>query len=206
MRRPKLILLPLAALTLFLLAESASAQVSTTRGFTIGLHLTGASLVVEGDQDERSSAGGGGIHVGYGLNRRFTIFAQVDGTTFDEQNTGDVEGEWTLGHFDVGVRFNFANSLRRWVPFLQGALGYRVVGVSDPVVNDASVSEVSFSGAGLTLGGGTYFYISESFALDLQLLWTGGEFTTVKVDNVSVSGLDVDANSTRFSLGVSWWP
>ena len=78
--------------------------------------------------------------------------------------------------------------------------------VSDPVVNDNLVSEASFSGAGLTLGGGVDFYLSESWALDLQLLWTGGEFTTVTVDNVSVSGLDVDANSSRINLGVSWWP
>ena len=121
MRRSKLSLLPLAALSLFLVADSALAQESTTRGFTIGLHATGASLVIEGG--ERSNAGGGGINFGYGLNRRFTIFAQGDGAQFDEQDTGDVEGTWTMGHFEVGARFNFANSLRRWVPFLQGALG-----------------------------------------------------------------------------------
>jgi opacity protein-like surface antigen len=206
MLRSKLTLLPLAVLSLFLVAESASAQASTTRGFTVGLHFGGTSLRVEGDDIERSSGGGGGIYVGYGVNRRFTIFAQADGARFDEQDTGDIEGEWTLGHFDLGVRFNFANSLRRWVPFLQGALGYRTVTVSDPVVNDNLVSEASFSGAGLTLGGGVDFYLSESWALDLQLLWTGGEFTTVTVDNVSVSGLDVDANSSRINLGVSWWP
>ena len=203
MRRSKLSLLPLAALSLFLVADSALAQESTTRGFTIGLHATGASLVIEGG--ERSNAGGGGINLGYGLNRRFTIFAQGDGAQFDEQDTGDVEGTWTMGHFEVGARFNFANSLRRWVPFLQGALGYRVVSVSDPVVNSTAVNEVSLSGAGLSLGGGTYFYFKESFALNLQLLWTGGEFTTVTVDNISMSGLDVDATSSRFNVGVSWW-
>ena len=206
MRRSKLSLVPLAALTVFLVAESASAQESTTRGFTIGLHATGASLVVEGNNDERSNAGGGGIHLGYGVNRRITIFAQGDGARFDEQSTGNIDGRWTMGHFDLGVRFNFANSLRRWVPFLQAALGYRVVSVSDPVVDNAAVNEVSFSGAGLTLGGGTDIYFTETFGLDLQLLWTGGEFTTVTVDNVSVSGLDIDATSTRFNVGLSWWP
>ena len=151
MRCFKLCLPPLAALFLFLVADSALAQESTTRGFTIGLHATAASLVVE--DGERSNAGGGGINLGYGLNRRFTIFAQGDGAKFDEQDTGDVEGTWTMGHFEIGARFNFANSLRRWVPFLQGALGYRVVSVSDPVVNSTAVNEVSISGAGLSLGG-----------------------------------------------------
>ena len=206
MRRSQLSLLPLVALTFFLVAESASAQESTTRGFTVGLHATGASLVLEGNSDERSNAGGGGIHLGYGVNRRITIFAQGDGANFDDQSTGNVEGEWTLGHFDLGVRFNFANSLRRWVPFLQAALGYRAVSVSDPLIDNAVVNTVSISGAGLTLGGGTYIYFSESFALDLQLLWTGGEFTTLRVDNVSVGGLDIDATSTRFNVGLAWWP
>ena len=211
MRRSKLsllplALLPLAALVLFFVAESAPAQESTTRGFTVGLHLTAASLSVDGGDDERNNAGGGGLYLGYGVNRRITIFVQGDGGQFDNESTDNIEGEWTMGHFDVGVRFNFANSLRKWVPFLQGALGYRVVNVNDPVVDGTARSELSISGAGVTLGGGVDYYLSESWALDLQLLWTGGEFTTLRVDNVSVSGLDFDANSSRVNLGVSWWP
>ncbi len=205
MRRSRLRFLPLAAVTCFLVAESAWAQESTTRGLTIGLHATGASLVVE-NNNERNNAGGGGIHVGYGVNRHFTIFAQADGATFDNLSTTNIEGEWTMGHFDIGVRYNFANSLRSWVPFLQAALGYRTVSVSNPVVNSAPVNELSITGAGLTLGGGVDYYLSESWVLDLQLLWTGGEFTTLRVDNVSVSGLDFDATSSRVNVGVSWWP
>ena len=204
MRRSTLSALPLVALVAFLAAGAASAQESTTRGFTIGLHASGASLAVEGE--DRNNAGGGGIHVGLGLNRRVTLFAQADGAEFDDQGTGDIVGTWTMGHFDVGVRFNFANSLRSWVPFLQAALGYRTVGVSDPVVNGVTRSEVSISGTGVTVGGGVDIYFTESFALDLQLLWTGGEFTTLRVDNVSVNNLDFDAQSTRFNVGVSWWP
>jgi opacity protein-like surface antigen len=206
MRRSKLDLLLLAAVTFLLIVQPASGQESTTRGFTLGIHATGASLEVEGGDDGRSNAGGGGMHFGYGLNRKITIFAQGDGAKFDDLTTDDVEGEWTMGHFDVGVRYNFANSLRKWVPFVQGALGYRVVSVSDPVVNSTPVNELSISGAGITLGGGIDYYFSESLALDVQLLWTGGKFTTLTVDNVSVSGLDFDATSSRFTVGVGWWP
>ena len=206
MRRSKLSLLPLAALALFLVAAPAAAQESTTRGFTVGLHLTAASLSVEGGDDERNSAGGGGLYLGYGVNRKITIFVQGDGGQFDNETTDNIEGEWTMGHFDIGVRFNFANSLRKWVPFLQGALGYRVVGVNDPVVDNVPRNELSISGSGLTLGGGVDYNLSESWALDLQLLWTGGKFTTLRVDNVSVNGLDFDANSSRLNFGVLWWP
>jgi opacity protein-like surface antigen len=187
-------------------ADSAAAQQSTTRGFTVGLHATGATLDPEGAGNDREEAGGGGIFLGYGVNRRITIFIQGDGAKFDNLTTDNVKGDWTIGHFDLGVRFNFANSLRKWVPFLQAALGYRAVDVDSPIVDLIARNELSITGAGLTLGGGVDFYFNESWALDLQLLWTGGEFNTIRVDNISVSGLDFDATSSRLNLGVSWWP
>jgi hypothetical protein len=61
MRRSTLKLLPLAAVAFLLFVEPASGQESTTRGFTLGIHATGASLDVEGGDDGRSNAGGGGM-------------------------------------------------------------------------------------------------------------------------------------------------
>ena len=78
--------------------------------------------------------------------------------------------------------------------------------VKDPIVEGSPEEEVSLSGTSFTLGGGVDFYLSQSWALEAQLLWSGGEFSTLRVNNVSVSGLDFDANSTRFNLGVNWWP
>ena len=184
--------------------HAATAQESTTRGFVIGLHASGASLSVE--SQDRNNAGGGGVFVGYGLNRHVTLFALADGAEFNDQSTGDIQGTWTMGHFDLGVRFNFANSLRSYVPFLQGSLGARAVGVQDPVVDGSPESEVAFTGGSLTLGGGIDFYFTETFALDVALLWTGGKFDTVHINNASISGFGFDATSGRFDLGVLWWP
>jgi len=194
----------LGLLVLLALPASLHAQESTTRGFVVGLHATGATLTVE--DGDRADAGGGGLFVGYGLNRRFTLFAQVDGARFDEQSTGAVEGDWTLGHFDLGLRFNFANSLRSWIPFLQASLGRRAVNVVDPIVDGTAEEEVDFSGGSLTLGGGISYYLSRSWSIEAALLFTGGEFTTLRVDDVSISGFDEDATSRRFNLGVRWWP
>lgn len=184
-------------------AMTAAAQESTTRGFMLGVHLSGASLQVE--NQDRNNAGGAGLRVGYGINRRFTLFAQGDGARFDEQSTGEIEGDWVMGHLDLGTRFHFANSLRTWVPFLEAALGYRTVSVSGPVVGGIARDELRIEGPALTVGGGIGFYFVEQFALDVALLWTGGEFTTIRVDNVSRDGLDFDASSTRFNIGVTWW-
>ena len=191
-------------ITLGLLAGESAAQQSTTRGFTLGVHGSGASLTIE--KGDRNDAGGGGLNIGYGLNRRFTLLAQLDGAEFDDLTARNVRGKWTLGHVDAAVRFHFANSLNRWIPYLQGGLGVRAVSLSNPVVDGTARNEVTFSGSGLSLGGGIDYYFTEALALDLQVLWTGGKFSTYRVDNVSVSGWDVDATSSRVNVGVSWWP
>lgn len=190
--------------SLLALPAGAQAQSSTTQGLSLGFHLSGASLTVEGE--DGNGAAGGGLSVGYGVNQKIMLFAQLDAAQFDDQVSGDVEGDWRLGHADLGVRYHFANTERRWVPYAQAAFTFRAVSVEDPSVDGAQRNEVELSGGGLTLGGGVAVYISEAFSLDAQLLWTGGEFTTLRVDNVSVSGFDVDATSGRFNLGISWWP
>ncbi|MDX1493456.1 MAG: outer membrane beta-barrel protein, partial [Longimicrobiales bacterium] len=129
-----------AMASLAVVPSAIDAQESTTRGFTVGLHLSGASLSIE--NQERNDAGGGGLTVGYGFNRKVTVFVQLDGAQFDEQSTGTVQGDWTMAHADLGVRYSFANSLRSWVPYLQGAFGYRAVAVKDPVVDGTQRDEV----------------------------------------------------------------
>lgn len=191
------------ALSTALAASPLSAQASTTRGFNVGLHLSGASLRVE-DAD-RSNAGGGGLILGYGFNPTVELFLQLDGAEFDVEDA-EVTGIWTMGHADLGVRFHFADSLRRWVPYLQAALSGRVVGVDEAEVLGQPETDVELLGGAFTVGGGIMLYFNQTLAADLQLLWSGGRFTEVSTGNVTVSGLDVDAQSSRFNIGISWWP
>ena len=88
MRRTLALALTLSFSLLGGLATTAHAQESTTRGFNLGLHATGASLVVE--DGDRNNAGGGGIWVGYGFNRTVLLFFQADGALFATV-TGDAE-------------------------------------------------------------------------------------------------------------------
>jgi len=203
MRRILAATLPLSVLALCAV-NSVEAQESTTRGFNVGIHATGASLVVE--DGDRSNAGGGGLWIAYGFSRTIQLFGQADLAQFDVQDA-TVEGDWTLAHADLGVRVHFANSLRSWVPYLQAAVTARAVTVQNGLLNDvAQAEDISLVGAGLTLGGGIVFYFNESLGLDLQLLWTGGKFTQLDVGSVTVGDLDIDAQSARFNIGLSWWP
>lgn len=193
----------LAAFAAGMAVSPAAAQRSTTRGFTVGAHLQGASLEVE--DDDPAGGGGAGLRVGYGFNRNFAGYIEADGIRFDVENT-DFGGEWTMAHVDLGLRYSFANSLRRWVPFLEAAIGARAVRLEDATVDGDSVGQLNFSGGALSLGGGVGFFVSEKLAIETLVKFSGGTFEQVDVGNVSVNNLDIEASSFRFKVGLAWWP
>src|SRR5688572_23218136 len=106
--RRTLVSTSLALLAALASSSSLDAQESTTRGFNLGLHISGQSITPE--DGDRADAGGGGLHVGYGFNRTVQLFLQLDAGEFDV-DTAAVEGTWTMFHGDLGARFHFANSL-----------------------------------------------------------------------------------------------
>lgn len=183
--------------------SEAAAQESTTRGLSLALYLQGASLSVEGG--DPGGGGGGGLRVGYGINRTVTLFLRTDASKTTVEDA-EIEGEWTLGHAELGGRFHFANSLRSWVPWAEVALGGRAVTVDNAEVEGEAEEQVTFSGTSFSLGGGLDFYFSESLALDLGLAWSSGEFDEIEVGAVSLSGFDLDARSFRLNVGLAWWP
>ncbi len=196
-----------AAATGLLLAGAAlplAGQKSTTRGLNLDFHLQGAALSVEGGDSD--GGGGAGIRVGYGINRIITLYLQLDGSSIDTQNSPELSGQWAMAHADLGVRFHFANSLRSWVPYLEVAAGARAVSATDAQVTPAIQEDVSFSGSSFTVGGGIYAYFTETLALDVGLKLSSGEFNEIEVGALSVGNLDIDATSSRFSIGLVWWP
>ena len=189
---------------LFLAPADGAAQVSTTRGWSFALYLQGAALSVEGG--DAGGGGGGGLRIGYGLNRTVTLFLRGDASQTDVDDAS-IEGQWDLTHGEFGARFHFANSLRRVVPFLEVAAGGRTVTVDAArVEGEAEEESLSFNGPSFSLGGGMGVHFNPSWALDLGLAWTTGEFTEIQAGAISVGGLDLDAKSARFNIGVVWWP
>lgn len=183
--------------------QSAAGQKSTTRGLNLGVHLQAASLAVQGEDGD--GGGGMGFRIGYGLNRLVTLFFEADGVAVDSKNSDQFQGTWTLGHADIGARFNFANTLRSWVPYLEVAVGGRAASVKDVESNGERVGEISFSGGSFTFGGGLYAFFTRTFALDVGLKFSSGTFNQVDLGSISVNNLDIDATSTRFQIGVVWW-
>ena len=66
--------------------------------------------------------------------------------------------------------------------------------------------DVEVSGSGFSFGGGFLYFFNPKWALDVGLNVTTGEFDTVKFDNISISGFEIDATSARLKVGVTWFP
>ncbi len=187
-----------------LLPGKAAAQLSTTRGLSLGAYLQGTSLTIEGG--DVNSGGGLGLRAGYGFNRIVTGFLHIDGAKIDVPDGSDLIGEWGLAHGEIGARFHFANSLRRWVPYLETSVGARAVTVKNASVEGEDANSVSFNGGAFTVGGGLNTFFNKSLSLDVSLRWTGGKFSEIDLGSVAVRNLDIDAASFRFGVGLVWWP
>jgi hypothetical protein len=185
-------------------ALAQGAERSNTQGFMLGFALNGTSIKAE-DDPETDKGSGATLQLGYGFNRSFTGFIDLSGVTLDgDQGDGDV----TLGQAFLGGRFNIGTSDKRWIPYLDAGLGARILEQKDVQFCNpgCTTSDVSFSGGAFFLGGGLSFYMTRSLALTGGLHWGVGEFSDVKVDNVTVSGFEADATTARLNLGITWYP
>jgi hypothetical protein len=178
---------------------------SATEKLWVGIGFGGASIDSDDMDVDQQSGGAGVFRLGYGFTRLFSLY--LEGAAASIEDAGET---FTLSHGDLGVRFHFGGPQRAFIPFLDLGLSARALSVDDfDFVDDQGdpvTGDLEISGGGLSFGGGFLYFFNPNWALDLGLKFTTGEFTTVKVDNVSFSGFEVDANSSRLMLGVTWFP
>ena len=193
----------------FVFAADASAQRSTTRGLVFGLDFGGASVSFDDNPRDRGGLVGG--RIGYGLSRILTLYggayeADVDTHAFDAFD------KVTFGHIDLGVRLHWANSRRRWVPYGDLAITWWPV---SHVLENGEITTTDFSAIPTSsLGGGLAIYLSEAWALDVNIKVGNSVFKDVEIGNISTGRSEqhshtfhnIHAASARLSVGVSWWP
>jgi len=178
-----------------LAAQTVAATRSNPSGLMLGAHPNGSALSVE-DADEVESGGGLGLIVGYGFNRRVTLYLAADGASM---NAGGADDAYTLGHGDLGVRIHLGGEARAAVFYLDGAFTGWLARY------DIAGSDLDFSGTGFSLGGGLEYFFSPGFALDLGLKFTFGSFDQISYEG-ETEDIDLGATGSRFNLGVSWYP
>jgi opacity protein-like surface antigen len=169
-------------------AETASARTNTS-GLHLGLSLNGTAQ--EPDGFDQSTGGGLGLRIGYGITPNILVYLGGDAATMDD-------GDFTLAHGDLGLRYTFLPSGSNLAPYLDVAYSSRI----------AEDDYVQLTGFGFSLGGGLQVFLSRPLALDVGLKWTGGSYDTLKDlrSGQSVTGNKLDVTSARFTLGLSWFP
>jgi len=173
-------------------------ETPTTSGFAVGGHVTvataGAGTTTVNGQPitpARASGLGGGLVVSYGLTDRLTVYLNGDG----RESANDLH----LSHADLGLQYFFSSG-RRLRPHVDLAFaGLRAEFASESETLDARGSAWSF-------GGGALYFLHPRLALDATILQTAGGLDQFRNgDHVRGAG-EVDVNSTRFNIGVRWYP
>lgn len=179
---------------------------SKTRGLVVAPHLLGASLVVE--DSDRSNGGGGGVMAGWVFGNGLAAFAQYDFSNVDVRNQPATEGDWTISQFDVGLRYYFRRPQSTVVPYVLGAATYRDVKVENiQIVSPTATDVLDTRGPGFVGGAGVNLHVTPSVAFDFALLVGWGQLTEAEVDGQTVPNYEsVSIQSSRFNLGLSWWP
>ncbi len=142
--------------------------------------------------------------LGWGVMKNFAIILDMSAAQISSVN-----GNYALGHADIGGRFHFVNRTA-FVPFVDVGYAGRVIRQGDVTLTDdlgnTSTGNLTFMGGGLSVGGGLQYFVTPSIAFGGAYKWTSGRFTQVRFNNMTVDGLQLDATSARFNMGFSWYP
>lgn len=190
-------------------AAPGGAQPARTQGWVVGFGSGAAAVSFDGDPADGAALVG--FRVGYGLNHVVAPYAA--GAYADVRSRGlEAFDRVTFSHVDLGVRLHLAGGRRRWVPY--GDLALTFWRVNDVIENGEPTGAHFTSAPTLSVGGGLAIYLSESWAVDVNVKAARGAFRDVPVGGHSAGGtkrrssapLDLDAASARLGVGLSWWP
>ncbi|NND70952.1 MAG: outer membrane beta-barrel protein [Rhodothermales bacterium] len=184
---------------------SLDEMISDTRGFSISLDVNGSSIDLTNTArvGPEGSGGGGGIGITYGFNQLVSLIVDLDGANVSP----NVGTNYTLGHLDVGIGFNFLQPDQPFRPFVGVALTgrsatFRIRGDSDRFI------ETTASGPALSLIAGLRYFASPSVSIDAQIIGSGGTFNKIDVPvpgGTLTQEIDVDSTTGRVKLGLSWF-
>jgi hypothetical protein len=179
----------------FAQSRSNTAKLSVTFG------LNGTAIMSDDLNADQESGPGVHVGVGYGFSPRFALFLDAYGASIKSD-----DDDYVLSHVDLGLRFHFANPNRAFIPYLEAALTGRGAAFDDLNVDGNDDIDLEATGGGFTLGGGILYFFNPRLAFNAHAKWTKGEFSRVRVENVTVSGFEIDATSVRIGVGLTWFP
>jgi hypothetical protein len=181
---------------LFISAMPATAQAqekSRSEGFFVGASYEGNGVSFE-DGDSTESGAGFGVTFGYGFNPTFALYGQLSGASI-----GSEDGDYGLGHFDIGTRVHFRAPAKTVVPFIQAGISSRAL------TQDIGSDEVEASGIGFAVGGGINAHFSPAVAFTAGATWSLGNMGNFKVNGVDVDFDSAGMTTARVHVGIIWF-
>ena len=170
----------------------------------LGLSFDASSIRSE-DLNSRTESGPGiaGM-IGWGITKNVALALDASGAQISS-----VDGNYNLGHADIGARWHFVNRTA-FVPFVDVGYGGRALMKRNVTLTDAlgntSTGTLTYMGTGLSYGGGLAYFIRPGIAFGGAFKWTTGRFSQVRFENLTVEDLQLDASSARFNMGFTWFP
>jgi hypothetical protein len=188
---------------------SEAQSASGARGLVLGVYSVGAQGVsIDNDASAfrfaTGSGTGGGVMIGYGMNRNLTAFVSLD-VAKQRSTVEDFDGTFALVHGEVGIRASLAGRAST-APYISAAVGARALGakVTEPGLDDAY--GLSLTGNLWSVGGGIEHAFTPNTALDAGVSVGFGAFDKVNADGEE---FPIQVNSTRsirVRVGLTWRP
>jgi len=175
-----------------------------TSNVLLGLSFDASSIKSEFLGPSTGTGVGLAGQLGWGVGKYFALVADASGARI-----GSLDGNFDLAHLDVGGRLHFVTGRSAFVPFVEGGYAWRVVRKEGAVMTDPAGTTYTGDmviGNGFSLGGGLQYFVAPTVSFGGTFKWTTGTFSRLQHDGLYVDGLAMDATSTRFNMGFTWYP
>jgi hypothetical protein len=185
--------------------QLAAMSRTNTSGLIFGLSLNGSALRADDLNSDTESGAGLAAQLGWGFTKNFALLVDASAARIES-----IGGNFNLAHLDVAGRWHFVSKSHGFVPFLEVGYSGRALAKNDVLVTDEDgttyAGNLAVLGGGVSFGGGLEYFLSRKWALGGAFKWTAGEFTQMRIDDVTIDGFGIDATSARFNMGFTWYP
>ena len=173
-------------------------SVYQTTGVFIFPSLTVTAWTTDEFDISREYGGGGGIGFGYGITKRFSLFANAIGGTLQREGTEDA---YSLAHLDLGARATLGSESSKW----KYIFDVMVSGIS--MENAFPKPEVELEGRIYSLGAGVQYFVKGPIALQAHVTAGAGNFNDFRLDQeeIELNTIDRAFKTSRFSLSIVWF-
>lgn len=172
-------------------------------GLVVGLNLTSSFATVDGASfgdhtfTDRGREAGGGMHLslGYNFTPAIGVLLHAGGISLND------EDERVLGGVDLALRYSLRGQSEAVIPYLEMAVGGYAL--EDELAGVGS----ELSGGTLSVAAGLNYFLTRRFALNADVRYNLGTFTTARIEGRSITDdAAMGFSTSRVNVGFNWFP